>query len=130
MVPCEEVAERGLEAGLDHCFEVCYREGEELERDGAGVEVEVGEPDGFDGVGETVWCVDGLVSVCQWWWRWRGFGYEVWEIRAKAFGGWHAYVEDLAHPSLCLAEGFEVHVAEVAPYLLDDLDWTRLERHG
>lgn len=27
--------------------------------------------------------------------------------------GVDAYVEDLAHPSLCLTEGFEVHVAEI-----------------
>ena len=41
-----------------------------------------------------------------------------------------AYREDHEHLFLCLAEGFEVHVTEVVPDLLDELCWTRLERHG
>lgn len=69
--------------------------------------------------------------MCQWQSRWgfcvRGVGDN---CKGERLVGVHAYVEDLAHPSLCLAEGFEVHVAEVVPYLLDDLDRTRLERHG
>lgn len=47
---------------FDACFEVPEGEGEEVERDDPGAEVEVGESDGFDGVGETVWWVDGLFS--------------------------------------------------------------------
>ena len=48
----------------------------------------------------------------------------------ECFVGVDTYGEDVVILSLCLAEGFEVHVTEVAPYLPDDLDWTCLERHG